>query len=259
MKNNIFKLSLVSLAIAMSSTVFAAGDVHWGYEGHEGLEFWGDLSQAYESCKTGTEQSPIDFVSGTEKLRKLDELDTDYESSALNVQNNGHTIQVNMAPGSTIDTPTGEYQLLQFHFHYKSEHTIDGAHTALEAHFVHMNKDGQLGVLGVFIKPDHSGHENEALETILRTAPNKVATRVLSKELDLGDMLPSEEIENFWHYDGSLTTPPCSEGVKWYVAQKHIHASEEQIEKMAALVHHHNYRPNQALNGRKVLSSKDDE
>ena len=259
MKNNLFKTSVVSLAISMSSTVFAAGDVHWGYEGHEGPEFWGDLSTAYELCKTGKEQSPIDFISGTEKIRKLDELETDYESDALNVQNNGHTIQVNMAPGSTIETPTGEYQLLQFHFHYKSEHTIDGAHTALEAHFVHMNKDGQLGVLGVFIKPDHSGHENEALATILHGAPHKVAIRKLSKELDIEKLLPSEEIEKFWHYNGSLTTPPCSEGVKWYVAQQHIHASEEQIEEMAALLHHHNYRPTQDLNGRKVLSSKDDD
>lgn len=95
MNNNIFKLSMVSLAIAMSSTVFAAGDASWGYEGHEGPEFWGDLSPAYELCKTGKEQSPIDFVSGTEKIRKLDELDTDYESAALNVQNNGHIKMMN--------------------------------------------------------------------------------------------------------------------------------------------------------------------
>ncbi len=112
MKNNIFKTSVLSLAITMSSTVFAAGDVPWGYEGHEGPEFWGDLSTAYELCKTGKEQSPIDFITGTEKVRKLDELETDYESAALNVQNNVHTVQVNIAPGSTIDTPTGEYQLL---------------------------------------------------------------------------------------------------------------------------------------------------
>ena len=258
MKKKLFKIGVVSLALVMTSSAFAAS-VPWGYEGEEGPEFWGDLSPEYALCKTGKEQSPIDFISGTERTRKLDELKTDYESDALNVQNNGHTIQINMAPGSTIKTPTGKYQLLQFHFHYMSEHTIDGAHTALEAHFVHMNSDGQLAVLGVLIEPDHSGKENEALATILHNAPHEIATNNLSVELDIEDILPSEEVESFWHYNGSLTTPPCSEGVKWYVAQKHIYASEEQIEEMAALVHHHNYRPTQALNGRKVKSAKHDD
>ncbi len=258
MKNKLVKSGVVSLAITMTTGVFAAS-VPWGYEGEEGPEFWGDLSPAYELCKTGKEQSPIDFISGTAKISKLDEIKTDYESDALNVQNNGHTIQINMAPGSTIKTPTGKYQLLQFHFHYKSEHTVDGTHSDLEAHFVHMNKNGQLGVLGVFIQPNHSGKENEGLATILQYAPHDVATNSLSVELEIEDILPSEEIKNFWHYNGSLTTPPCSEGVKWYVAQKNIYASEEQIEKMAALVHHHNYRPTQELNGRKIKSAKHDD
>lgn len=122
-----------------------------------------------------------------------------------------------------------------------------------------MNKNGQLGVLGVFIKPDHRGKKNKALAKILRNAPHDVAINTLSEEIDIEKLLPDDEIENFWHYNGSLTTPPCSEGVEWYVAQQHIHASEEQIEEIAALLHHHNYRPTQDLNGRKVLSSKDDD
>lgn len=259
MKNTIFKTSAIVLALTLSTVSFAELNAPWGYVGEEGPEFWGDLSTAYALCKTGQEQSPIDFVSGTEKQKKLKEIETEYESAALNVQNNGHTIQVNMAPGSTVETPTGEYQLLQFHFHYKSEHTVDGAHASLEAHFVHMNNKGQLGVLGVFIEPDHSGKENEALATILHNAPYTIATNDLSEELDIEAVLPDEKIEKFWHYNGSLTTPPCSEGVKWYVAQENIYASEEQIEEMAGLLHHNNYRPTQALNGRKILSSKDDD
>jgi len=256
MKTNIFKSGLVSLTIAMSATAFAA-PVPWGYVGEEGPAFWGELSPAYALCGTGKEQSPIDFVSGTAVAANLKELETDYESAPLNVQNNGHTIQINVAPGSEIETPTGTYQLLQYHFHYKSEHTVDGAHAGLEAHFVHMNGDGQLSVLGVFIEEDPKGMANKALTTILENAPVVVATNLLSEEIDVEKLLPDEDVKSYWHYNGSLTTPPCSEGVKWYVAQKNITASAEQIEEMAALVHHNNYRPTQAINGRIVKSAQD--
>lgn len=257
MKTTILKSGLVSLAIAISSTAFAA-PVPWGYVGEEGPEFWGELSPAYALCGTGKEQSPIDFISGTAVSAKLKELETDYESDPLNVQNNGHTIQINVAPGSEIKTPTGKYQLLQYHFHYKSEHTINGVHAGLEAHFVHMNSDGQLSVLGVFIEEDPQGKANKALTTILENAPVVVATNSLSEEIDVEKLLPNEEVKNYWHYNGSLTTPPCSEGVKWYIAQKNITASAEQIEEMAALVHHNNYRPVQAINGRTIKSVQDD-
>jgi len=119
-----------------------------------------------------------------------------------------------------------------------------------------MNKQGQLGVLGVFIKPDHSGHgDNAALATILHDAEATVSKNPVSTPINIDLMLPDDEIEDFWHYDGSLTTPPCSEGVKWYVAKKHIHASAHQIEEMAELLHHHNYRLTQPLNGRVVKSA----
>lgn len=258
MKGNILKTGLVSIALVLSFSTFASGGAHWTYEGSEGPEFWGELSEDYALCATGKEQSPIDFISGTAVDVKLNEIKTKYESAALNVQNNGHTIQVNMAPGSTVRTPTGVYQLLQFHFHFNSEHTVDGAHSALEVHFVHMNNKGQLGVLGVFIEPNERGRENKALATILHNAPHDAATNILSEEINIEKLLPDTELDKFWHYNGSLTTPPCSEGVKWYVAKKHIYASEEQIEEMAALVHHHNYRPTQNLNGRTVQSAHDD-
>ena len=260
MKSTLLKSGLVSLAIAMSSSIFAA-EVHWDYDdsGLSGPSNWGTLSEEFALCGTGKAQSPINFISGTEVAAELKKLKTDYDSDTLNVQNNGHTIQVNMAPGSNIKTPTGKYALLQFHFHFKSEHTVDGVHAGLEAHFVHMNKNGELGVLGVFIDEAHNGKENEALATILRNAPHDLAINPLSTHIDIEDLLPDEKIKHFWHYNGSLTTPPCSEGVKWYVAQKRVHASAEQIEEMAALVHHKNNRPVQAINGRVIKTSTDDD
>lgn len=255
MNKTILKSALISAAIAISGATLAA-PVPWGYEGAEGPEFWGSLSPDYALCGTGKEQSPIDFISGTAIAANLSELKTDYDSNPLNVQNNGHTIQINVAPGGTISTPTGQYQLLQYHFHYKSEHTVDGAHAGLEAHFVHMNGAGQLSVLGVFIE---EGKSNEALETILENAPDDVAVNTLSEEIEVEALLPDEDIEHFWHYDGSLTTPPCTEGVKWYVAQKNIVASAEQIEKMAELVHHNNYRPIQPVNDRAIKTVRDDD
>ncbi len=260
MNKNIIRTGLMSLAIAMSATVFSA-EVHWDYDdtGTAGPSNWGNLSPDFALCGTGQAQSPINFISGTEVTAELKKLKTDYDSDGLNVQNNGHTIQVNVAPGSTIKTPTGKYALLQYHFHFKSEHTVDGVHAGLEAHFVHMNKKGKLGVLGVFVEEDPEGKENEALKTILENAPHDIAKNTLTEEIDVEALLPDEKIEHFWHYTGSLTTPPCSEGVKWYVAQKHIYASAEQIEEMAALVHHKNNRPTQAINGRVILSSQDDD
>ncbi len=257
MNKHILKSGLMAIAISISGSSFAA-PVPWGYEGAEGSEFWGELSPAYALCGTGKEQSPIDFIAGTAVNAKLSEIKTDYESSPLNVQNNGHTIQINVAPGSMIKTPTGDYQLLQYHFHYKSEHTVNGAHSGLEAHFVHMNGAGQLSVLGVFVEEDPEGKANEALKTILENAPDVIAINALTEEIEVEALLPDEEIEHFWHYNGSLTTPPCSEGIKWYIAQKNIVASAEQIEEMAALVHHNNYRQTQPVNGRVIKTSEDD-
>jgi len=248
---NLVVTAALSTAITFSSLPLAQA-TEWGYEGEIGPEFWGGLSPDYVLCSEGQGQSPININSGFTTEAELKKLRTRYDSAALNVQNNGHTIQVNMAPGSNIKTPNGRYSLLQFHFHFESEHTVDDTHAPLEAHFVHMNNDGELVVLGVFISESHENSKNKALEIILVNAPHDIAINELDVELELEDLLPDTEVEDYWHYNGSLTTPPCSQGVKWYVAKKHIHASVEQIEAMAALVHDNNYRPTQPLNGRVI-------
>jgi len=255
-----FNLKNIAVAGLMSSTIAIASlpvvnAAEFGYDGEIGPEFWGSLAEEYSLCSEGIAQSPIDIISGLTTASVLDELKTDYDSTPLEVENNGHTIEVVMAPGSTIKTPSGEYALLQFHFHFESEHTVDGNHSALEAHFVHMNSNGQLAVLGVFID---EGDENTALKTILENAPHDIGINELHDDLDPEDILPDDKVEHYWNYSGSLTTPPCSEGVTWYVAQEHITASREQIEAMATLLHHNNYRPTQALNGRVISDSDED-
>jgi len=262
--NNIFKATVLSASIAFASTASAAGTVHWDYSEPEK---WHTLSPAFSSCEAtpSSSQSPID-ITNTTTIKKLRDLEADFDSYPLNVENNGHTIQVNYAPGSTTEINGEKYYLLQFHFHTTSEHAVDGQLSPMEIHFVHMNKKGELAVIGVLVKASHDGTSNDALATIISNAPEHAGEKhALHNDnghvaLDAESLLPNDDIENYYHYSGSLTTPPCSEGVKWYVSSKHIHASHEQIEAFEHIMNHGqpNNRPLQDLNAhRTIVEAKD--
>ena len=236
----------------------------WSYDDSAGIgpSYWGmlltsDSQLAYPTCGTGREQSPVNLVGSV--FKHTGDLATRYDSWSLNVENNGHTIQVNMAPGSTLRIADETYYLQQFHFHAGSEHTIEGRHEPAEIHFVHMNSHGNLAVLGVFVEEAHTDVRNPALDAILALAPDEPGkTPITDNAVKAAALLPAKIINDFWYYRGSLTTPPCTEGVKWFVAQNHIHASHEQILELQALVQHHgipNYRPTQPLNDRVLNTS----
>jgi carbonic anhydrase len=224
----------------------AGEGVHWAYEGHGGPREWGSLSPEYAACSMGKEQSPIDLGKPTAAI--MGDPVPAWRPLPLKVQNNGHTIQVDCTGGGTLALDGKSYDLLQFHFHYPSEHTIDGATFDMECHFVHKAADGGLAVLGVMIA---KGAANPALEAIWQVMPAKGGETVNAGGMfDPSMMLPKDVVT--FRYAGSLTTPPCSEVVQWVVYRQGITASAEQIGRFARLFPN-NARPVQPLNRRKLL------
>ena len=165
------------------------------------------------------------------------------------ILNNGHTIQVNYNPGSTIKVNGNEFELKQFHFHSPSENTIEGRSYPMEAHYVHADKDGNLAVIAVLFE---TGEKNAELEKAWAHMPENAGEKgVLSKSVDANNLLPHDH--GYYRFNGSLTTPPCSEGVWWLVMKYSQSVSKEQIAKFANTMHHPNNRPVQPANARVIL------
>ena len=256
------KAGLLTISMTLSG-MSLAGEVKWSYAGELGPENWSTLSPDFATCGSGNEQSPINIDIGITNVVKLKDIEIEQKSWALEVVNNGHTVQVNMAPGSTMEIGEKEYHLLQFHFHTRSENTINQQDFPMEVHFVHMNSHGQLGVLAVMFE---AGESNETLEAILATHPVHEGKHALHHG---GDINPSalipvdhDEVEEYFNFTGSLTTPPCSEGVNWLVAKQTVEASAEQLHEFTKILTHEgaysgNNRPVQPLNLRVVKESKD--
>ncbi len=222
---------------------------HWGYEGAAGPEKWGELSADFRTCSLGTQQTPVDLLAGI--TAQTGPVAFGYQAMPLAVLNNGHTIQVNAPSGSHVMLGDTRYELLQFHFHHPSEHLLAGKGFEMECHFVHRAANGALAVVGVFIRP---GAANAALAPIWQAMPDKEApaTAVPGVMVDTAALLPGDRV--YFRYMGSLTTPPCTEGITWTVFRAPVEASPEQIRRFAALFPL-NARPVQPLNRRFLLES----
>ena len=247
-------LAAMVALVAASLPLAARGEgehAHWNYEkGHEGPTHWAELSPEYAACGPGKHhhQSPID-IRGARKA-KLPPIQIAYQPGAFTVVNNGHTIQVNVPPGSTLTVGDRRYELQQFHFHAPSEEAISGKHGALVAHLVHKDAEGKLAVIGVLFDV---GGANAVLAPVFAAMPHKAGTEAqLGQALDPAALLPKQL--GYYEYEGSLTTPPCSEGVRWFVLQKRDTLSKEQLQAFRKL-YPHNARPVQPLNGRTVEAS----
>lgn len=245
MKMLVAAAGLVACAAGAQAADHAA---HWEYAGKTGLAHWGELEQDFASCKLGKEQSPIDIRGA--KPAKLAPLGFHYHGGAGEIVNNGHTVQVNLADGGTLDLASGNYKLLQFHFHTPSEESINGKRYPLVAHLVHKNDAGNLAVVAVLFK---EGKENAALKQVFAGLPAKAGEKhALADEIDLASLLPARHA--YYAYQGSLTTPPCSEGVHWQVLKQPVELSKGQLASFRKL-YAMNARPLQPLNGRVVEAS----
>lgn len=231
-----------------ASAALAAEGAHWSYEGAEGPDGWGALTPENGVCTLGKEQSPVNLMDPV--AAEIGSIATEYRAQPLRIINNGHTIQVNRQHGDRIYLSGRRYDLLQIHFHTPSEHAIDGRRLDMEAHFVHRAPGtGELAVLGVFIM---KGREHPAIEMLWRSMPLQAGPEVYVDQslFDPSNLLPPSR--RYWRYQGSLTTPPCSETVNWTVLKTPIEASEAQIKRFASLFPM-NARPIQPLNRRYLL------
>jgi len=209
----------------------------WSYEGETGPAQWADLSADYAAC-AGDRQSPIDLANATAPTPSPS-LQTSYSTAPGDVFDTGHAVQVNTTGGTlTYDDTT--YELAQFHVHAPSEHTVDESSSAAEIHLVHQTGDS-LAVLGVFVEEGSAA--NTALDGWIQGDSTTIS-------MDAGTLLP--ESRSFYTYRGSLTTPPCSEIVRWVVMDTPIEASAAQLETLRAQ-HDGNDRPVQPLGDRPLL------
>ena len=248
-KTKLLLALLVSINFGISFAADKHDAPHWTYEGHGGAEHWADLDKGFAECKLGKEQSPIDIpTKGVEKAN-LDPIKPAYKASAGELVNNGHTIQINLNEGGVVNVPTGEYKVLQFHFHTPSEEKIDGQNFPLVAHLVHKNAAGQLAVVAILFK---EGKENTALKNIFNALPSHEGKEALKADFDLSKLLPSTL--GYYTFNGSLTTPPCSEGVAWHVLKTSVEISAAQLNAFKKIFKM-NARPVQPLNGRKIQES----
>ncbi|MBT4760454.1 MAG: carbonic anhydrase family protein [Bdellovibrionaceae bacterium] len=222
--------------------------VHWGYTGAHGPSHWGAIKPEFATCKDGKAQSPVNLT--WHKPEKGGTLKFGYIPTRYSIVDNGHAIQVDFPEGQKAMIHGHEYQLLQVHFHAVSEHTIGGKSYPAEAHFVHKNKEGGLAVVGVMII---EGEKNEFIDQLWGKIPSKKHQKLMDDKTPFNPMALLPSIKTHYHYKGSLTTPPCTEGVMWYVLNTPISMSQMQLAYFNTYYTKTN-RPVQPLNNRKAIN-----
>ena len=243
--NKVAKLRAAKSAAGHGADGHAA---HWGYAGTGGPAEWGLMKPEFSTCAKGTRQSPIDIRSGVKV--DLEPILVDYRPSGFSVVDNGHTIQVNIEGGNSIEVQGRRYDLLQFHFHRPSEERIDGRQFDMVAHLVHKDPEGRLAVIAVLLD---RGSAHPLVQTVWNNLPLEKGTEMRVRNgLDMNHLLPADR--RYFTYMGSLTTPPCSEGVLWLVMQQPVPVATDQINVFSRL-YPMNARPIQSAAGRLIKQS----
>jgi len=225
-------------------------EVHWTYEGQTGAGKWAKLSGEFAACEIGPRQSPIDI---RETIRAdLPPIRFIYKPVALSIIDNGHTIQVNTAGAGGISVDGEDYELLQFHFHKPSEEKINGKAYDMVAHLVHKSKAGKLAVVAVMLE---AGKEQKLVRTLWNNLPLEQNQPVTKSEINIDPAALLPATRDYFTYTGSLTTPPCSEGVLWLVLKTPTQVSKEQVAGFGK-IYRNNARPIQPGNGRIIKESR---
>ncbi|MDA1183035.1 MAG: carbonic anhydrase family protein [Acidobacteria bacterium] len=227
-----------------------SGPVQWGYGREDGPAVWGDLSVDYDLCATGTRQSPVDLRSVS--AAEPEAFTFDYKDSAIELVNDGRTVRATYDPGSEVDIGGQRFGLRELHFHAPSEHTVGGRSFPAEVHFGHQSSAGDLAVIAAFLDV---GRHSDALAPVLDRLPTTIdlPRAVLDNRLSAAAILGS--VGEVMRYDGSLTKPPCTEGVRWFVLADAIAVDDAQIEQLRAVVYD-NSRPVQPRNNRTIVSAR---
>ena len=247
--SNLYKAAADTHRAAVPDSHFAVAHApHWDYQGEGGPQAWAQLKNEFATCASGKRQSPIDIRDGIKV--QLDSVQFDYRSSSFRVLDNGHTVQVNVSPGNFIEVTGKRFELQQFHFHRPSEERINGRLFDMVAHLVHKDTEGRLAVVAVLLD---KGNAQPLVQAIWNNLPLEKGDEVSARlPLDLNELLPTER--SYYTYMGSLTTPPCSEGVLWMVMKTPVAISAEQIAIFSRL-YPMNARPIQSASGRLIKES----
>jgi len=243
--------ALVAFAISVQTAAAEPTPHHWSYSGESGPEHWAAEDASFATCGIGKHQSPIDIAKTVKK--ELPAIEFSYRPMPLTVTDTGHSIQVNAAPGSGVVVGGEHYELVQFHFHHPSEERIYGRRYSMVAHLVHKNAKGELAVVAVLIR---KGQPNSFLKAVFDNFPpsGTPESSVAGTTIDLGEFLPQRR--GYFTFDGSLTTPPCSEHVRWFVLKTAVEASQAQLNQFSVR-YPNNARPTQPLNGRVIEETKE--
>lgn len=245
LKNTIISIFIVIVVALMLAEGEPKPLAHWSYDEDEGPKEWASLDERYFMCEEGMNQSPINITNATNA--QLEELALSGEAKATKFFNNGHSVEASFSYGNKLSVDGKSYNLKQVHFHTPSENTIDGKSFPMEAHFVHAS-GSNLAVIAVMFE---LGEENSTLNKLLRNLPEeKGDSNELKSQITSYEMLPNDK--SYYRFNGSLTTPPCSEGVKWFVLKTPVSISKSQLKDFEAVMPKNN-RPIQDLNARTIL------
>jgi len=243
-----------TVSLALPGVLRAEGEHHhWTYGGATGPAKWVTLEPVFTACGLGKMQSPIDIRDADAKKSDLPAIAFDYKPSPLKIIDNGHTVQVNYAPGSFITVQGKQYELQQFHFHKPSEEKINGKASDMVAHLVHKDRDGNLAVVAVLLKV---GAPSRLIDTLWKNLPSEKEQErdVQGVQVNAADLLPAST-SAYYTFTGSLTTPPCSEGVTWFVLKAPTSISKDEAARFARL-YPSNARPTQPVNKREIRVSQ---
>jgi carbonic anhydrase len=237
------------IAVSCSPTAPPPPEPHtpapWSYDGESGPAHWSKLDPEYATCGFGTTQSPVDITNA--KPEDLPAIVFHYPPARLKIQNTGHTIQVDVAKGSSIEVNGGIYDLVYIQLHAPSEHTIDGKSADAELQLVHRNAAGELAIIAVLLR---TGPEDNVLRDVWNNLPSVPGPgKTIDEEIHLEEILPPHRRTS--RYEGSLTTPPCAEVVSWLVMNDAMHVGAKQLARFTEIFKMNN-RPVQPLNHRTI-------
>ena len=248
------RISALLLAVAavggvtMSMIASAQSATPWDYEGKRGALEWGKLDPGYKVCSKGQAQSPID-IRGARLDKNLEPIEFHYIAGPVRIENDGHTVVVHVDPGSYIVAGGVRYDLVQFDFHHPSETPVKGKLTEMDVELLHKSADGKLSIVEVRLA-EEIGNANAVLSTLWAHLPKTAGqTQKVAEFVNPGGLLPTDR--GYWTYSGSLATPPCTEGVRWFVFEDEVSIGRDQVRAFAALFKI-NSRPVQDAHGRHI-------
>jgi carbonic anhydrase len=241
---------LLIAALAITTAVYAgAQTTQWSYEGKIGPERWAKLDRAYLTCTNGNQQSPLDIRGA--KPTSLPPLEFHYRSGLITLVNNGHTLEGNVEPGSYLIVDGDRYDLIDFQFRHPSEQAVKGQLSDMEVQLLHKNAEGKMAMVSIRM---NEGHPNVVLAALWPFLPTQAGKSTKTTDMvNPAGFLPADR--GYWTYQGSLTTPPCTEGVQWFAFKQEIELSRDQLQAFGAL-YTRNSRPLQPPHDRKIQATK---